>query len=72
LEIDYQTSGPRSLFMSVNGATAMELDLNGDTFSDPTSIVVQVNLHAGSNAIEFGNPSGYAPDLDRIVVAPEI
>ena len=70
LEIDYQTNGTRSFFMSVNGGTATELDLNGDTFNDPTPIVVQVNLHAGSNTIEFGNPTGYAPDLDRIVVAP--
>ena len=70
LEIDYQTSGQRSFFMSVNGGTATELDLNGDTFNDPTPAVIQVNLHAGSNTIEFGNPTGYAPDLDRIVVAP--
>ena len=72
LEIDYQTSGLRSFFMSVNGAIATELDLNGDTFNDPTPTVIQVNLHAGANTIEFGNPSGYAPDLDRIVVAPVI
>ena len=72
LEIDYQTGGPRSFFMSVNGASATELDLDGDTFNDPTPTVIQVNLHAGSNTIEFGNPSGYAPDLDRIVVAPVI
>lgn len=70
LEIDYQTSGQRSFFMSVNGAPATELDLNGDTFNDPTPIVVQVILHAGANTIQFGNPTGYAPDLDRIVVAP--
>ena len=70
LEIDYQTSGLRSFFMSVNGAAPTELDLNGDTFYDPTPVVIQVNLHAGSNTIEFGNPTGYAPDLDRIVVAP--
>lgn len=72
LEIDYQTSGQRSFFMSVNGALATELDLDGDTFSDPTPTVIQVNLHAGANTIEFGNPSGYAPDLDRIVIAPLI
>ncbi len=70
LEIDYQTSGPRSFFMSVNGGAATELDLNGSTFSDPVPIVLHVQLHAGVNTIEFGNPSGYAPDLDRIVVAP--
>lgn len=70
LEIDYQTSGPRSFLMTVNGGTATELDLNSDTFNDPAPIVIPVTLHAGSNTIEFGNPTGYAPDLDRIVVAP--
>jgi hypothetical protein len=70
LEIDYQTSGPRSFFMSINGAAATELDLNGSSFDDPAPIVLSVQLHAGSNTISIGNPSGYAPDLDRIVVAP--
>ena len=70
LEIDYQTSGLRSYFMSVNGGTEIELDLNGSTFSDPVPNVVKVQLHAGTNTISLGNSSGYAPDLDRIVVAP--
>ncbi len=70
LEVDYQTSGPRSYFMSVNGGAATELDLNGSTFNDPVPVVLQVQLHAGVNTIEFGNSTGYAPDLDRIVVAP--
>ncbi|HEX4309171.1 MAG TPA: CBM35 domain-containing protein [Acidobacteriaceae bacterium] len=72
LEIDYQTSGPRSYFMSVNEGTPTELDLNGTTFSDPVPMVVQVQLHAGTNTISIGNPTGYAPDLDRIVVAPAV
>lgn len=70
LEVDYQTSGPRSFFMSVNGATATELDVNGDTFNDPTPVVVPVALHSGTNTVQFGNATGYAPDLDRIVIAP--
>jgi hypothetical protein len=70
LEIDYQTSGPRSYFMSVNGGTATELDLNGSTFNDPVPVVLPVQLHAGVNTINIGNPTGYAPDLDRIVIAP--
>jgi hypothetical protein len=70
LEVDYQTSGPRSYFMSVNGGTVTELDLNGSTFNDPVPMVLSVQLHAGTNTISFGNPTGYAPDLDRVVVAP--
>lgn len=72
LEIDYQTSGSRSYFMTIDDGTPTELDLNGSTFSDPVPIVLQVQLHAGSNTISLGNPTGYAPDLDRIVVAPWI
>jgi alpha-galactosidase len=72
LEIDYQTSGPRSYFISVNGGTAMEVDLNGSTFNDPVPIVLPVQLHGGTNTINIANPTGYAPDLDRIVVAPEV
>jgi hypothetical protein len=49
----------------------MELDLNGSTFNDPVPIVLPVQLR-GTNTISIGNPTGYAPDLDRIVVAPEV
>jgi alpha-galactosidase len=72
LEIDYQTSGPRSYFLTVNGATPTELDLNGSTFNDPVPVVLPVHLHAGTNTINIGNPTGYAPDLDRIVIAPPV
>ena len=72
MEIDYLTSGPRSFFLSVNGAAATELPLNGSTFDAFTSTVVPVELHAGENTIEFSNPSQYAPDLDRIVIVPRL
>ncbi|WP_213804654.1 CBM35 domain-containing protein [Granulicella sp. dw_53] len=70
MEIDYLTSGPRSFFMSVNGGTSTELDLDGSSFSLPTSTVIPVTLKAGSNTIQFGNPIGFAPALDRIAIAP--
>lgn len=70
LEIDYQTSGERSFFVSINGAPPTELDLNSNTFNDPAPTVIKVQLKAGANTIEFSNPTGYAPDLDRIAVAP--
>ena len=70
LEFDYLTSGPRTFFLTVNDGTAQELDLNGSTFDEPVSTVVRVHLHAGTNTLIFGNPGNYAPDLDRIVIAP--
>jgi hypothetical protein len=70
MEIDYLTSGQRSFFLSVNGATATELPLDGSTFDAFTTTVIPVKLHAGENTVEFSNPSTYAPDLDRIVIVP--
>ena len=70
LEIGYMTSGPRSFFMSVNGETATELPLNGSSFDHTATTVVPVQLHAGENTIEFSHPSQFAPDLDRLVIAP--
>ncbi len=72
LEIDYATSGLRSYFLTINGGTAQELDLNGSTFDEPTYTVLRVHLHAGTNTLRFDNATGYAPDLDRIVVAPTV
>ena len=70
MEVDYMTQGQRSFFVSVNGNTAKELDLNGYSFGTPTSTVIQVPLHAGSNQIEFSNPTNYAPNLDSIIISP--
>ena len=72
LEIDYTTSGPRTFFVSVNGGTAQELDVNGSTFSDPVPYLIPVQLNGGSpNTIVFSNPNaaGYAPGLDNITVS---
>lgn len=68
MEIDYLTSGVRSFFVSINGGAATELALDGSTFDAFTNTVVSVPLRAGQNTVEFSNPSGYAPDLDRVVI----
>jgi len=70
MEVDYMTQGQRSFFVSVNGNTATELPLNGYSFGTPTNKVIQVALHAGSNQIEFSNPTNYAPNLDSITISP--
>jgi alpha-galactosidase len=58
MEIDYLTSGPRSFFLTVNHGAATELDLNGSSFSLPASTVIPVELRAGVNTIQLGNPTG--------------
>jgi hypothetical protein len=72
MEVDYLTSGPRSYFISVNGGAGVELDLDGSSFGLPTSTVIPVTLKAGVNTIDFGNPTGYAPGLDRIAISPVV
>lgn len=70
MEIDYLTSGPRSYTVTINNGSPFQLNLNGSSFSLPTSIVIPVELKAGVNTIQFGNPTGYSPALDRIAIAP--
>jgi hypothetical protein len=36
------------------------------------TIEVTVRLNAGANTITFGNPDGYAPNFDKITVAPAV
>lgn len=72
LEIDYATNGPRGLTVTVNNAAPVSLTVDGSTFDDPRPTLLRVALKAGTNTIQLGNPTGYGPDLDRIVVAPLI
>ena len=72
LEVDTTSSGPRTVFVSVNGGAPQELDVNGSTFSDPVPYLMTVPLNGGSaNTIVFSNPNaaGYAPGLDNITVS---
>jgi hypothetical protein len=61
----------RTARLSVNGGTATTLTFrNTYTWSDWWSLATTVTLKAGTNTLAFGNPSGYAPDIDSIDVAP--
>ena len=72
LQIDASTSGPRSFFLTINDGAPQELDINGSTFDEPSNNVISVQLRAGTNTLKFDNPTNFAPDLDRIVIAPTI
>jgi alpha-galactosidase len=72
LELDFLTSGPRSFQLEINNATPTTLNLNGSSFQSPASTVITVALQAGTNTIQFSNPTGFAPDLDSITIGPVI
>jgi alpha-galactosidase len=43
--------------------------VGGGSFFLPSSTTVPIELNAGVNSIQFGNPTSYAPDMDRIVIS---
>jgi hypothetical protein len=69
MQIDSMTQGPRSLVYRVNGGPLTTLNVGGGSFFLPSSITVPVALNAGINSIQFGNPTSYPPDMDRIVIS---
>jgi len=71
LEIDYVTNGPRTVYVSINGAPPLQLTFNGNNWYDPVPYVLPVQLRGGTNTIVFSNPNptGYAPGIDCIIVS---
>ncbi|MEO6087926.1 MAG: hypothetical protein ABIQ18_32935, partial [Umezawaea sp.] len=67
--IFYASGEARSLTASVNGGAAVSVSTPSTGGWDAVgSVSATLTLAAGVNAIRIGNPSGWAPDLDRIVV----
>ncbi|MEY9929698.1 alpha-galactosidase [Catenulispora sp. GP43] len=63
----------RSATISVNGTTAATLAFTptpGNWYS-PLTTKVSLNLRAGDNTIILSNPTGWAPDFDRITVSSQ-
>ena len=60
----------RQAQISVDGGAPQTVSFTPTgSFSTVGTMTVPLQLTAGSNTIEFGNPSDFAPDFDRIVVA---
>ncbi|MFC0108026.1 alpha-L-fucosidase [Kibdelosporangium aridum] len=66
LYIDFTVNGPRSYFVSVNGAQPTEVKVDGQGNNTPYTTTLPVTLNAGANTIKFFNDGSGAPDLDRI------
>ena len=60
----------RTVVVTVNG-TAFKLPLSGTNNNDwgtPQTVTVPVQLKAGANTIQFGNPTDYVSDIDKITL----
>jgi hypothetical protein len=59
----------RQATLSVDGAAqALSFTPTGG-FTTVGAMTIRLSLAAGGNAIEFANPTGYAPDFNEIIVA---
>lgn len=69
MTIHYLTAETRSMSISVNNGTPMTVSFGSSGGWDVVGTKdVTINLNAGNNTIKFSNPSGWAPDIDRIVI----
>jgi chitinase len=70
--IDYVNGGAtRTAQLSVNGGAATSLSFaTTASWQTPGSLTTTVSLNAGNNTLKFSNPSGWAPDFDRLRVTP--
>ncbi len=66
----YASGANRSMTIGVNGGTATTVSTpSTGGWNTIGSITVTLTLAAGTNTVRFGNPTGWAPDFDRIVVS---
>lgn len=69
LTIYYCSAELRYALMSIDGASGTQLSFSSTgSYDTPGPLTVSIKLYAGSNTIKFYNPSGWAPDFDRIVI----
>lgn len=71
LRIDYADGDAgRSAQMSVNGGASQTLNFAGTNTGNWNYVQSQdvpVRLNSGTNTVVFSNPSGWAPDFDRVI-----
>lgn len=60
----------RATKITVNGTSQTVMFRNSYSWSNYWDLPVPVTLSAGTNTISFGNSSAYAPNIDRVTVAP--
>ncbi|MFF6806403.1 CBM35 domain-containing protein [Streptomyces sp. NPDC012616] len=60
----------RAADISVNGTTDTVMFRNSYSWSNFWDLPVPVTLKAGVNTVTFANSSTYAPDIDKVSVAP--
>ncbi len=70
LKIYYATGDNRTVRISANGGTSADvICFDSGSFDTVEYKEIILQLTKGNNTLRFYNPSGYAPDIDRIEIA---
>jgi hypothetical protein len=68
--VSYLSGEARSAQLRVNGGAPVTLSFpSTGSWTAVGTVQTQVSLNAGNNTIQVSNPTGWAPDLDRIQIA---
>jgi uncharacterized protein YkwD len=72
VNITYSGTERRTALLSVNGGVGAAINFPATrSIGRPANLRVRVTLTAGPNTVTFSNPSGPAPDLDKLAVATD-
>jgi alpha-galactosidase len=72
LEFSFSSGDPRSIFISINDRPAQEVVCNSGSWSVVGKESIPVNLNAGNNTIRFFNANGFAPNIDKFEIKPQL
>jgi hypothetical protein len=65
MNLSFSSGDTRTIFISPNGATPVEVALNSGDWGTVGNQDIQLNLDAGKNTIKFYNYNGFAPNIDK-------
>lgn len=72
LAVTYTSARARIAQVSVNGGIATAVRFPGTRSSSrPGTMRITATLKAGENTITFGNPTGAAPDIDKLLITTD-
>ncbi len=70
LQLDHTAAAATSLSVSVNGASAVDVQVPADSPEVPIATAIAVPLRAGANTIKLFSKAARGPGIDRIAVGP--
>jgi len=67
LAISYLAGEARNMTVRVNGGSAINVAFaSSGGWDQKATQTVDIPLAAGSNTLQFSNPTGWAPDIDQV------